>query len=458
MAALSLAASLAALPPTERDTVLGDLTPAELVALEYDWRTWARPNQIAPPGDWPGWLVLAGRGFGKTRVGAEFVREEQEAGRAGRIALVAATAGDARDVIVEGQSGILATSPPWNRPLYEPSKRRLTWANGAMATLYSADEPERLRGPQHDLAWGDELAAWRYPEAYDQLMFGLRLGARPRAIFTTTPKPTELIKSLVADPSYVITRGSTYENAANLAPSFLAKIVRKYVGTRLGRQELNGEVLEDVEGALWTQALIEQHRLPVEALAALPIFRVVVAIDPSVTSTEDSDEAGVVVAAVGSGRCPCGKDGCGYVLSDKSGRMSPIQWARAAVNEYHARKADRIVAETNNGGDLVESQLRVVDGSVSFTKVTASKGKHTRAEPVEALYEQGRVHHVGIFPELEDQMTTWVPGVSAKSPDRMDALVWALSELMLSHDTGMIGYLEQQVAAMTARREAAQHG
>lgn len=457
MAVLSLAASLAALPSAQREQVLADLTTPELRALEHDWRFWARPNQVAPAGDWTSWLVMAGRGFGKTRTGAETVREEQEAGRAGRLALVAPTAADARDVMVEGESGILAISPPWNRPVYEPSKRRVTWPNGAIATLYSADEPERLRGPQHDFAWGDELAAWRYPEAFDQLMFGLRLGTHPRAVFTTTPKPVKLVTDLLKDPNCAVSRGSTYENRANLPAAFFAKIVKKYEGTRLGRQELNAEVLEDIEGALWQLEQIERTRLSATLIDALPIGRTIVAIDPSVTANEDSDEAGIVVVAQGHGRCVCGLDDCAYVLADVSGRMPPKAWADVAAAQYHARQADRIVAEVNNGGDLVEAQLRIVDPAVAYSAVRATKGKHRRASPVQALYEQRRVHHVGIFPQLEDQMTSWVDGLTTKSPDRMDALVWGLTALMLQNDTGMLDFYAQQAAAMRAGREDRAH-
>lgn len=439
--ALSLAASLAALPASQRAGVLADLSPSDLAALEHDWRFWARPEQLAPAGDWSIWLVLAGRGFGKTRSGAEFVREEVHAGRAGRVALVGSTAADARDVIVEGESGILATSPAWDRPTYEPSKRRLTWPNGAIATLYSADEPERLRGPQHDLAWGDELAAWRYPDAYDQLMFGLRLGAKPRAIFTTTPKPVKLVTDLLKDPSCVVTRGSTYANRANLAPAFFRQIIRKYEGTRLGRQELNAEVLEDVEGALWTLGMIESARLTLADLALVKVGRTVVAIDPNVTKDASADEAGVVAVMRGVGRCPCGQSRCGYVLRDASGLIGPMEWARRAVGLYHDLTADRIVAEINNGGDLVETQIRVVDARVAYKGVHAAKAKRTRAEPVAALYEQGRVHHIGTFPQLEDQLTRWVPDIGLPSPGRLDALVWGVTELMV----------EQQFPALIGR-------
>ncbi|HXD23239.1 MAG TPA: terminase family protein [Gemmatimonadaceae bacterium] len=452
-ATASPAASLASLPATERAAILADLSDDELLALEYDWRFWARPNQLAPGGDWTTWLLLAGRGFGKTRSGAEFINEQVRARRAKRIALVAATAPDARDVMVEGESGLLTISPPWFRPLYEPSKRRLTWPNGARATLYSADEPDRLRGPQHDIAWCDELAAWRFPEAFDMLMLGLRLGERPRVCVTTTPKPTLLIRDLLKDPTVSVTHGSTYENRVNLAPAFIHTVVRKYEGTRLGRQELLAELLEDVEGALWTLGLIEEHRMSIETFGATPLSRIVVAIDPNVSSGPDADDAGVVVAGIGAGTCPCGKEQCGYVLDDRSGAIPPIEWARRAIQAYKDHKADRVVAETNNGGELVETQLRVVDATVSYRAVHAARGKITRAEPVQALYEQGRVHHVGGFPELEDQLTQWVPGAGMPSPGRLDALVWALTDLMLQSDDGFIAYYREQAQALAAQKE-----
>lgn len=416
----SLAVLLASLPEPERIQALAELTEQEAEALLYDWPFWARPNQLPPPGDWRVWLVLAGRGFGKTRTGAEWLRDQVENRGRGRLALVAPTAADARDVMVEGESGILAISPPWFRPVYEPSKRRLTWPNGAIATTYSADEPDRLRGPQHDGAWADELAAWKYPEAWDMLMFGLRLGMDPRAVVTTTPKPVRLIRELLAAATTVVTRGSTYENAANLAPAFLEQIVTKYKGTRLGRQELDGEVLDDVPGALWTRKVLDDLR----RTTAPELVRVVVAIDPAVTSGEDSDETGIVVAGRGA-------DGHGYVLADLSCRMSPDGWARRAVNALQDHKADRIVAEVNNGGDLVERVIRTVERTVPYKAVHASRGKRVRAEPIAALYEQGKVHHVGSLPDLEDQMCTYLPEGSDKSPDRVDALVWALTELML---------------------------
>lgn len=322
--------------------------------------------------------------------------------------------------MVEGESGILAISPPWDRPLYEPSKRRITWANGATATTYSADEPDRLRGPQHDAAWADELAAWRYPDAaWDNLQMGLRLGTDPRAVVTTTPRPTSLIRSLVADPSTAITRGSTFDNSANLASSTLAHLRRKYEGSRLGRQELYAEILDDAPGALWKRDNIDGLRV---TATPADLVRVVVAVDPAATSGEDADETGIIVAAIAG-------NGHGYVLADRSLRGTPLEWATAAVRAFGEFTADRIVAEVNQGGEMVTHVLRTVDRNVPISTVHAARSKHTRAEPVAALYEQGRIHHVGSFPQLEDQMCAWVPG--EQSPDRMDALVWAFTELMV---------------------------
>lgn len=362
------------------------------------------------------------------------MQEEVEAGRAGRIGIAGATAADVRDILIEGESGFLAKSAPWNRPLYEPSKRRLTWNNGARATLFSADEPDRFRGPQHDFFVADELAAWRYPEAWDQAMLGLRLGKRPRAVVATTPRPTDIIRGLLAreGADVVVTRGKTRDNRANLAPTFLAQIVRKYEGTRLGRQELDGEVLDDAPGALWKRGRIEELRLK-NAKDAPAFKRVVVAVDPAVTSSEDSDETGIVCVGLGI-------DGHAYVIEDGSLSMAtPHKWAQQVIALYKRHKADRVIAEINNGGDLVEANIRVADPHVSFKRVHASRGKAVRAEPIAALYEQGKVHHIGCFAKLEDQMVTWDPAFSERSPDRMDALVWGLTELMLgpSYSYGM---------------------
>lgn len=422
---------IAALPPEDRTALLTGLTDQEAEQLIYDWPFWARPDQLPPAGDWPGWLILAGRGWGKTRTGAETVRDMVERGLWGRVALVAPTAADARDVMVEGQSGLVNVCPPWNRPLYEPSKRRVTWPNGALATLYSADEPDRLRGPQHDGAWVDEPRSWRYPAAFDMLMLGLRLGNYPRWIATTTPSRTALIRKLLAMPNVHITRGTTYDNRANLAPAFFDEIARQYEGTTLGRQELYAEMLDDVPGALWTRATIEAGRITVRDSAELTalvksMVRIVVGVDPAATSNEESNDTGIIVAGVGA-------NGEGYVFEDRTIKASPDGWGRRAVRAYADYEADALVPETNQGGEMVSAVLntaaRAEDVRIVIRPVHASRGKRTRAEPIAALYEQGRIHHVGALTALEDEMCSWLPGED--SPDRMDALVWSLTDLML---------------------------
>jgi phage terminase large subunit-like protein len=399
---------------------------AEAERAAYDWPSRARAEQLAPPWDWRTWLLLAGRGFGKTRTIAEWVRHMAESGGARRIALVARTAADARDVLVSGESGILAVSPPSCRPDYKPSLRRLTWPNGAIATTYSADEPDLLRGPQHDAAACDELAAWKYPDAWDQLRLGLRLGARPQCAVATTPRPTPIIRALVAEasapsPTVHVTRGSTYDNRANLAPAFLEQVVARYEGTRLGRQELLAEILDDAPAALWRRDQIDALRVR----TAPELRRIVVAIDPAVSSSEKADETGIVVAGIAA-------NGHIYILADLSGRYSPDGWARAAIGAYRNARADRIVAEVNNGGEMVEMTLRTVDRMIPYTAVHASRGKRVRAEPVAALTEQGKIHHVGMLAELEDQLCTWDAAAGGKSPDRLDAMVWACASLMPS--------------------------
>ena len=432
-------------PAEDRRAALARLSNSEALALAFDWRFWARPKQLEPLGGWETWLILAGRGNGKTRTGAEWLRENLcgstplARGRYRAVALVAETAADARDVMAgDGKplsdptagSGILQVHPKAFRPLYEPSKRRLTWPNGAIATLYNAVEPDQLRGPQHDAAWCDELAKWRYAQdTWDNLQFGLRLGQRPRCLITTTPRPIKLLKDIKAEPGTVLTTGSTYDNRANLAPSFLARLKRLYEGTRLGRQELNAELLEDVAGAMWARDTIERGRVKVPP----PLRRVVVAIDPAVTSGEDADETGIVVLGLG-------EDGHLYVLADLSGRYAPHEWATIAIRAFREWLADRIVAERNNGGDMVEATIRMVDVNVPVTTVWASRGKAVRAEPVAAVYEQDRAHHVGAFPELEDQMCAFTADFDRRtagySPDRMDALVWGANELVVEPSTG----------------------
>ena len=416
-----LAWLLEGLGPDAFSLLTDDIVTKSVNDILYDWSRWARPSQLPPPDQWAVWLLMAGRGFGKTRAGAEWVRARVEAGRSRRIALVARTPADARDVMIEGESGLLNVCPPWERPKYETSKRRLTWSNGASALAFSSHEPDQLRGPQFDSAWCDELAAWEYPrETWDNLTFGLRLGQQPQCVVTTTPKPLQLLRELLDREDVRVTRGSSYENRPFLARSFLEDIRRRYEGTRTGRQEIYAELLDEADGALWRRDWIDASRVH----EAPDLVRIFVAIDPAMTSRPGSAETGIVVAG-------CDDDGHSYVLADASGRHSPAGWARRARTLFDQYRADRIIAESNNGGDLVAQTLRTAGGDhIPFKAVNASRGKYARAEPVAALYEQGRVHHVGSFPDLEDQMCTWEPG-SRTSPDRIDALVWAVSQLVV---------------------------
>lgn len=448
MTATSLAIELARLPVAEREIFLMGLTREEMTALRWDWRFWARPEQVEPPGNWSVWLAMAGRGFGKTRLGSEWIREQVcgrtplEAGRASRIALIAETAADARDVMVRGSGGILDCHPPEFRPTYTPSLRKLEWPNGAVAHTYSAEDPEQLRGPEHDLAWSDELAKWRYAqETWDMLQFGLRIGDNPRQLVTTTPRPIQILRELLKDldkpGGTVLTRGSTFDNAANLARKFIDKIRDKYDGTRLGRQELHAEILDDVPGALWTRAMLDR-RTPSNPKGAgmgpdekLPeMRRIAIGVDPSGSSGEPTDDADASddIGIVGAG---LGVDGQYYALEDASVNLGPAGWARRVVDTYKRLGGDVIVGEVNYGGAMVEFTIRTVDRKVPYKSVTASRGKVVRAEPVAALYEQGRVRHVGTLAKLEDQMCSMTSyGYEGKgSPDRVDALVWALTEL-----------------------------
>lgn len=413
---------MAAKNKDDEDLELIDALLARLAI--YNWAATARPNQLTPPGDWQAWLILAGRGFGKTRTGAEQVRRWAKDYR--YVNLIGATADDARDIMIDGESGILAVCPQNERPEYLPSKRQLKWPNGAKSLIFTADEPERLRGKQHEKLWGDELGSWRYPEAWDQAMLGLRLGDNPQAIVTTTPRPTKLIRDLIAATSTHVTYGSTYDNRANLAATFFSKIISKYEGTRLGKQELEGKLLDDVVGALWSQSRIDE--LKVSEYPALT--RIVVSIDPAVTSGEDADETGIAVQAKAI-------DGHAYLLEDISGRYTPLEWAKKAVDALDRWNADVIIGEANNGGDLIESNLRVERPNVPYRKVWASRGKVARAEPVSSLYEQGKVHHVGSFAKLEDELTSMTSDGNAgsASPNRADAVVWGMTELMLGGQT-----------------------
>lgn len=426
----SLAAQARSLPPRARAGWLASLSAAEAEALLYDWGFWARPGQMAPVSDWFCWLVLAGRGFGKTRMGAEWVRARvtgasplsAPAGAPGRLALVADTFADGRDVMVEGESGLLAVSPPGARPRFEPSRRRLVWPNGAAAYLYAATDPDQLRGPQHHAAWADEIAKWREGgRAWSNLVLGLRLGSRPQVAATTTPRPLKWLKGLIAEPSTTVTSGRTLDNAANLAPQFLTEVTRLYEGTRLGAQELDGRLIAEAPGALWTWDMIEGLRAaPPAALA-----RVVVAVDPPASHGPEADACGIVAAGIAG-------DGAVYVLEDASAEgLRPHQWAGRAAAAYERHGADRVVGEVNNGGDMVEAVLRQSAPDLAYRAVRASRAKIARAEPVAALYERGRVFHAGVFAALEEEMTGYTGAAGEASPDRLDALVWAVTELAL---------------------------
>ena len=406
------------------------MSAAERERLRDDWLLWARLDQLPPDGDWTTWLLLGGRGAGKTRAGAEWVKATVLARppfgglSTGRIALVGETFADVRDVMIEGVSGLLRIHRRDDRPQWRPSLRRLEWPNGAVAQAFSSEDPEALRGPQFEAAWADEIAKWRLGESvWDMLQFGLRLGDRPRQVATTTPRGVPLLKRLVADRGCVVSRASTRDNAFNLAPRFLDAVVGRYRGTRLGRPELDGELIEDREDALWRRDEIERARIE----TAPPLARIVVAIDPPAGSGATADACGIVAAGVDA-------DGLGHVLADASLRGArPNEWATRALGLFAALEADCLVAEVNQGGEMVTTILREIDPTVPVKSVRATRGKWVRAEPVAALYAQGRVRHVGTFPDLEDELCDFGPdGLSSgHSPDRLDALVWALTALML---------------------------
>lgn len=412
--------------------LIPELDPDHLTALGEAWSLFGRVDQrLDSPPHKPVWLVLGGRGAGKTRTGAEWVKgmalghPPYASNPTGRIALVGETQGQVRDVMVEGISGLLAIHTKWERPDWSPSRRQLRWPNGAIAQAFSAEDPEGLRGPQFGAAWSDELAKWpNLQECWDMLQFGLRLGDRPRQIATTTPRPVPLIKRLLADPHVAVSRAATSANRFNLAADFIRSVTQTYGGTRLGRQELDGELVEESADALWTRAMIEACR---EA-AAPALARIVVAVDPPASSSQRADSCGLVVAGID-------RDGIGHVLDD--GTISgarPHEWAAKAVALYQRFEADALVVEVNQGGEMATSVIREVDASVPVTAVRATRGKYLRAEPVAALYAQARVRHAGAFPALEDEMCDFGPGglSSGRSPDRLDALVWALTHLMLA--------------------------
>jgi len=415
------------------------LGPRKVEELKHDWNFWARDNQLAPEGDdWNTWFINAGRGFGKTRSGVEWVREQVKGGTK-RIAAVASTNSDIERVMVKGESGFLSVCWKGDKtyagkkmgfPEWSPTKRTLTWENGAQVQFFSAEEPERLRGPQFELAWCDETAAWNKDmDTWQMLQFCMRLGKHPRIMVTTTPKPTKLIRQILKDPKTTITTGSTFDNSANLAKTYLTAVKEQYEGTRLGKQELYAEVLEEAQGALWTTAMLDEASVKLDDVPDLS--RIVVALDPAVTSNAESDMTGIVVAGIDV-------NGIAYVLGDYTDRLSPQGWASKAIELYHLHQADRIVAEVNQGGDMVKTTIHGEDDTVPYKAVRASRGKFARAEPISALYERGLVKHVAnpkdnsSLNELEIQMRTWEPLGSIGSPDRLDALVWAITDLSLN--------------------------
>lgn len=406
-------------------TKLQEESNKQTIALYTNWLKTARDKQIAPDEQYYIWLILAGRGWGKTRTGAQDIALFALRNPGTNCAVVAPTHGDLRRVCFGGPSGLLSIIPKdcFSKSAYKgysSSTSEIRLQNGSKISGFAAQEPDRLRGPQFHRAWCDELAAWRYPETFDQLMFGLRLGDNPQCVITTTPKPSKIIKSLMEREDCFITRGNTFENEENLAESALAMLKDRYEGTTLGRQELYAEIVDNVEGALWTNKMIEDSRISDER----ELTQIIVAIDPAVTANANSDETGILVV---------GKDANNsfYVLEDLSGRYSADKWGRMAIKAFYEWEADRIVAEVNNGGDLVERLLRSIDSDIPYRSVHATRGKLVRAEPIAALYEQGRVHHVGMFPELEAQMCSYVGDIKT-SPDRLDALVWGMTELSKS--------------------------
>ena len=427
------------LPDEEVADILKQLGPKKAEELRHDWGFWARPEQLEPAGNWNIWVALAGRGWGKTRAGAEWVRHRIRSGDK-IVHCVAPTKGDVRRVMVEGDSGLLNVC--WSGdetyrgkhigfPVWSPTNNSLTWENGAKAVFFSAEDPERLRGPQAYSAWCDELCAWRNAQdTWDMMMFGLRLGKHPKVFVTTTPKTTKLIRTILDDEKTTISTGSTYDNAANLADTFLDAVRKTYEGTRLGRQELYAEILDEASGALWNRTLLAKCEIEKDEVPNLS--RIVVSIDPAITSNAESDMTGIVVAGVD-------QEGIAYVLEDHTGRYTPQQWAAKAVELYHKHMADRVVAERNQGGDMVRHTLHTEDENLPVKLVHASRGKMARAEPVSALYEQNKVKHVRGLNDLEDQMVQWEPLGSIGSPDRLDALVWALTDLSLN------GYAKPQL-------------
>lgn len=413
---------LASLSEQERQEWLAKLSTEQRAKLRYNWEFWARPAQLEPEGDWRTWLALAGRGFGKTEIGAQWIRKRVNEG-AKMIALVAETQKDLEEVMIPR---LLKVTPEHEAPDVRYKPVRLRWPGGAVAYGYNGTEPDQLRGPEFDTAWVDELAKYsKARETWDMLQFTMRQGT-PRVLVTTTPRPIPIIKDIMTKKGTVITRGKTMDNADNLATEFIEDITSKYAGTRLGRQELDGEIVDDVPGALWTRDMLDRNRLT----EAPEMARVVIGVDPS--GTDGEDDEGDAVGIVAAGR---GVDGRGYLLGDYTCKLSPDAWARRAVTAYHKNEADRIVAERNFGGAMVKAVIKTADASVPYKEVIASRGKVARAEPVAALFEQGRVSIVGSLAELEDEMVLMTSHgfVGEGSPNRVDAAVWALTEVMLGH-------------------------
>ncbi len=414
------------LPKKIKKDLLSELTTAQLAALYYQWQFWARPEQLLPePILNPNskqyiWLLMSGRGFGKTRAGAEAVRMAIERYGYKRIAIVGANASEVRDIMIEGDSGILNVCPPWNRPLYEPSKRRLTWPNGAIATIFYGSEPDKSRGAQSDFIWCDELIKWQYPdETIDNLFLGLRIGKKPVCIITTTPRPIKILKRLVNEETVIVTKGATYDNLENLSGMFIDNIIQRYEGTRLGRQELYAELLVDNPNALWHRNDIDNLRIAEVNIDELE--RIVIGVDPQASAENENARTGIVAAGQKKDKY--------FVLGDYSISGTPAQWALQVLSVYRKLKADCIIVEKNNGGDMCESVIRNIDPNAPVKTVWATRGKYVRAEPIAALYEQKRVYHCGYFLELEDEMCEWDGSQDKLSPNRLDALVWAITYL-----------------------------
>jgi phage terminase large subunit-like protein len=435
--------NLLALPPIQRARLIAAMTEKECDELYYDWSLWGRPEQKPPAGDWAYWLILAGRGAGKTRSGAEAVREWVKSHAI--VNLIGATRDDVRDIMVLGESGLMAICPRGERPRYARASARLAWPNGAVSLLFSAEEPDRLRGKQHMKLWLDEIAAWRDPDAFDQALLGLRLGDKPQAVITTTPRPIKLIKQLVADKDAIVTRGSTFDNAHHLAEAFLKRIIKRYEGRAIGRQELFAEIVEEATGALWTRALIERQRLAPDTPAP-DYSEIVIGVDPPAKSGARADECGIIVV---------GKTARAliHVIADLTSQgETPGQWATRVTAAFRRFRANRVVAEINNGGEMVVEVLRQSDPNLPVRKVTATRGKFVRAEPIATAYERGVVFHLGDFPKLEDQLCTLTPDFDARasgfSPDRADALVWAIADLIGTEPAGPQALLDFYTARM----------